>query len=299
MVTAQTEKLVAGIEQARALDPVAQRIAGFWSRALSSDRLRDVLSGRPLGHPLHPAAVLVPAGTLLSATALDLVGGSGARPAARRLIGLGLVTAGPTALAGWSDWLDTEQAERRVGLVHATSNVVGLAAYALSWWQRHQGRSGRLAGLAGASALGVGGWLGGHLAYAQGVGVDTTAFQPGPTEWTDAGPADEVTDALRRVDVAGTALLVTRVDGRPVAIANRCTHRGAPLSDGERDAACVSCPWHGSRFDLSTGAVQRGPATRPQPVYEVRERAGRIEVRRQETHALRLNPDGAAASVGA
>ncbi|HEY3750415.1 MAG TPA: hypothetical protein VGL80_14545 [Pseudonocardiaceae bacterium] len=105
---------------------------------------------------------------MLSATSLDLVGGAAGRPAARRLIGLGLLAAGPTAAAGWSDWLDTEGAERRVGLVHATSNAVGLSAYALSWWQRRRGGGGRAAGLAGAVALGVGGWLGGHLAYALG-----------------------------------------------------------------------------------------------------------------------------------
>jgi hypothetical protein len=46
--------------------------------------------------------------------------------------------------------------------VHATSNAVGLSAYALSWWQRRRGGGGRAAGLAGAVALGVGGWLGGH-----------------------------------------------------------------------------------------------------------------------------------------
>ncbi|WP_041259793.1 Rieske (2Fe-2S) protein [Pseudofrankia inefficax] len=290
MAGPRTERLVEAVEGARVIDPLAERLAGFWSRTLSSERLRDLLSGRQLGHPLHPAAVLVPAGTLLSATALDLVGGPDARRGARRLVGLGLLAAGPAALAGWSDWLDTQEAERRVGVVHAASNAVGLSAYALSWWQRRQGRSGRLAGLAGAGVLGVGGWLGGHLAYAQGVGVDTTAFQAGPTEWTDAGSAADVTDVPRRVDVGGVPLLVTRLEGRIVVLADRCTHRGGSLSEGKRDGDCVVCPWHGSRFALGTGAVRRGPATRPQPRYEVRARDGRLQVRRREERALRVNP---------
>jgi nitrite reductase/ring-hydroxylating ferredoxin subunit len=235
---------------------------------------------------------MVSGGALMSATLLDLLASDEASPAARRLVSLGLITAAPTALAGWSDWIDTEQAEQRVGLVHAISNITGLSAYALSWWQRRNGGSGRYAGLGGAAALSVGGWLGGHLAYAQGVGVDTTAFQSGPAEWTDVAVADEITDEPVSVEVSGVAVLLTRVHGRLVAIADRCTHRGGPLSDGERRGDCVVCPWHASEFDLTTGEVRRGPATRPQPRYEVRERGGRVEIRRHEPRSLAANPTG-------
>ncbi|MBL7519474.1 non-heme iron oxygenase ferredoxin subunit [Frankia sp. CNm7] len=318
-----SERVVERLEQGRELDPIAGRLASFWSVALRSERLRDLLSGRPLGHPLHPAAVIVPAGTLLSATLLDVTGGPGTRPAARRgggggrgwpppapggaapggggpgppprrRIGGGLLAAAPAAAAGWADWLDTEGAERRVGIVHATANLVGVMSYAASWWQRRRGGSGLAAGLAGATALGVGGWLGGHLAYALGVGVDTTAFQRGPADWTDALAASEVTAVPRAVDVDGAPVLLTRVNGRIVAIGNRCTHRGGPLADGERDGDRVTCPWHGSRFELASGEAVLGPATRPQPVYEVREIDGRVEIRRLEARALRANPVGPA-----
>jgi len=285
-----SERVLDQLERQRELDPIAERVAGFWSARLRSPRVRDVLSGRPLGHPLHPAAVIVPAGTLLSATLLDLTSGARLRPAARRLVGVGLLSAAPAALAGWSDWLDTAGAERRVGLVHATSNIVGIACYTASWWARVRGRRGVLAGLAGATALGVGGWLGGHLAYAQGVGVDTTAFQHGPADWTDVLAATDVGTTPRRVDVDGVSVLLARVDGRIVALGNRCTHRGGPLDEGERDGDCVTCPWHGSRFALATGEVIHGPATRPQPVYAVREVDGRVQLRRSEVRSLRANP---------
>jgi nitrite reductase/ring-hydroxylating ferredoxin subunit len=285
-----TEKVLNGIERAEVLDSWAEKASAVWSKLLAPPKVRDLLSGRQLGHPLHPAAVLIPAGSLLSATSLDALHDPALEPAARRLVGLGLLASVPTVLAGWSDWLDTEQAERRVGLVHATSNALGLAAYGVSWWQRRGGNSGRLAGYAGALALGAGGWLGGHLAYAQGVGVDTTAFQSGPTKWTAAGTADDITEELSQVDVDGVAILLTRVDGRIVALEDRCTHRGAPLSDGERVGGCVVCPWHASRFDLTTGSVEQGPASRPQPSYQVRERAGQVEIRRAEHRALRTNP---------
>jgi nitrite reductase/ring-hydroxylating ferredoxin subunit len=57
-----------------------------------------------------------------------------------------------------------------------------------------------------------------------------------------------------------------------------------PLADGEvtvvDEEPCVVCPWHGSTYRLSDGAVRRGPATMPQPVLAVRVVDGRVEARR-------------------
>jgi nitrite reductase/ring-hydroxylating ferredoxin subunit/uncharacterized membrane protein len=284
------EGLVDGIEHAHQLDGAVRLLRSAWSKVLGRPKIRDVLSGRPLGHPLHPIVVQVAAGLLASSTVLDLFGDEDGEAAAN-LLSLGLCAAVPAAAAGWADWIDTEGAESRVGLVHASANAVAIAAYLLSWQRRRGGRSGRAAGLAGATAMTVGGYLGGHLAFAQGVGVDTTAFEAMPGDWTAVGRASDVTAALRQVRVDGFSVLLTRVGAQIVAIADRCTHRGAPLSDGNRDEKdCVACPWHGSRFDLRTGHVTQGPATRPQPAFEVRERDGDVEIRRQEVRALRVNP---------
>ena len=83
--------------------------------------------------------------------------------------------------------------------------------------------------------------------------------------------------------------MVARTDSAIRVLANRCSHRGAPLSDGQVDDGCVTCPWHASQFDLTSGAVRRGPATVPQPTYQVREAAGGLEVRRHELRSLRTN----------
>lgn len=56
-------------------------------------------------------------------------------------------------------------------------------------------------------------------------------------------------------------------------------HLGGPLDEGKRDGDIVTCPWHGSRFDLCTGEVRGGPAVYPQPRYETRVRAGKVEIR--------------------
>jgi nitrite reductase/ring-hydroxylating ferredoxin subunit/uncharacterized membrane protein len=289
-VTRAIDDVLDSVEAAEGLDRLAAPAAAFWSKVLRPGAVRHVLSGTPIGHPLHPAIVLLPAGALLSATVCDA---ARQEDAAQLLTAVGVASSVPAILAGWSDWLDTEQAEKRVGLVHATSNAVGVTAHLLAWAQRRSGRRGLGASVAGSLALGLGGWLGGHLAYAQGVGVDTTAFDSGPTEWTDIAASDDVTTALTQVDVGGFPLLVTRVAGKAVAIADRCTHRGGPLSDGERVGDCVVCPWHDSEFELSDGTVRRGPATRPQPVLDVRVEAGRVHVRRSdEPRTLRTNPIG-------
>ncbi len=119
--------------------------------------------------------------------------GRGQRKAARRLVGVGVLTAIPAVASGLSDWTDTEGPAQRVGLVHASLNATAVACYTVSWWAR---RRGGLAGqgwsLAGATVATGAGWLGGHLAFSLGVGVDAGAFDqsqkhsrpegPGPTE---------------------------------------------------------------------------------------------------------------------
>ena len=79
--------------------------------------------------------------------------------------------------------------------------------------------------------------------------------------------------------VDGVPVLLVREGGEIHALANRCTHRGGPLHEGEVGEGRVTCPWHGSEFDLRTGSVERGPASSPQPAYEARTRDGAVEVR--------------------
>jgi nitrite reductase/ring-hydroxylating ferredoxin subunit len=65
------------------------------------------------------------------------------------------------------------------------------------------------------------------------------------------------------------------------ALSNSCSHRGGPLNEGEMQDGTVVCPWHSSVFDLRDGALIHGPAAYPQPAWDTRVRAGRIEVRRR------------------
>lgn len=286
------DRSVVALGRTKALDPLATVLEALADRTVTPPLLRDALSGTWLGHPLHPLLVAVPIGSWVGASVLDVLGRRNDRLAARRLVGLGLVAAFPTALAGLSDWRYTAGPERRIGAAHALANYASLALYGASWCARRSGgdRAGATLALLGSGTLAAGGYLGGHLSYAHGVGVDTTAFQAPPDEWTPVADEGEVGgDALERVEAGGVAVLLAQVDGSLVAYGDRCSHRGGPLSEGRREDDCVRCPWHDSRFDLRDGSVTGGPATRPQPRYEVRTEGGRIEIRAGEQSALRSN----------
>ncbi|MCA1657638.1 MAG: Rieske 2Fe-2S domain-containing protein, partial [Actinobacteria bacterium] len=244
------------------------------AKAVPPGRFKDLLSGTWLGHTLHPLLTDLPIGFWTSAWMLDLVGGKASARAARKLVGLGILSALPTALTGASDWSDTTGRERRVGLVHGVANTVALTAFVASYLNRRAGHRARgiAWGWIGAGAATVGGHLGGHLIAALGVGVNTTAFETGPADWVDVGATADAAEAVPHVvDVGRVPVLIVRDDGRLRALDDRCTHRGGPLHEGPVEGGCVTCPWHGSAFRLDDGEVERGPATLPQPRYEVRD----------------------------
>jgi nitrite reductase (NADH) small subunit/3-phenylpropionate/trans-cinnamate dioxygenase ferredoxin subunit len=82
----------------------------------------------------------------------------------------------------------------------------------------------------------------------------------------DVGPGE-----VKQIELAnGTQICLANVDGTFYAIGGECTHTGGPLGEAELDGTIVECPWHGSRFDVTSGAVVGPPARTPEPTYEVR-----------------------------
>src|SRR3989442_15952978 len=83
---------------------------------------------------------------------------------------------------------------------------------------------------------------------------------------------DELEDQQAKlVEVEGQKIALFRVGEAFHALSDTCTHRGGPLSEGTVEGAEVTCPWHGARFDIKTGAVMGPPAGR-----EVRSYPGRV-----------------------
>jgi uncharacterized membrane protein len=170
----QLESALKRLEEADALDEPAGKLAEVVAAATRPKVVKDALSGSWLGHPLHPALVPAPIGLWGGALLFDFIATRRARWAADVLVAAGIASALPTAAAGLSDWADTKGGARRVGLVHATCNSAGLLCYSASLVARLLG--GRKAGvglaLAGATVMTAGAYLGGHMAYVQGVKVE-------------------------------------------------------------------------------------------------------------------------------
>ena len=84
---------------------------------------------------------------------------------------------------------------------------------------------------------------------------------------------------VKMVQVEGREVLLANVDGECYAIGNVCTHEEGPLDQGRLEEYEVECPWHGSRFNIRTGQVMLGPASIPEPVYEVKLEGTNILIR--------------------
>ncbi len=279
------EAVTAWIEGSTPLDAIAEPLQRAIRAAVPQQtKAKDLLSGTWLGHPLHPPLTDVVIGAWSGALLLDLLGGERAGQASERLLAVGILAAVPTAAAGASDWAELLGASRRVGIVHAAGNSTALVLHGLSLAQRRRGRRGRGIAL---SAIGYGiaafsAWLGGHLSFRRGVGVDQTAFEDTPSEWTAVLDQAELAEGeLVGARANGTGIVLVRRGDRIHALAARCSHRGCSLSEGQLNAdATITCPCHGSTFRLD-GSIVTGPATAPQPRLQVRTSAGRIEVRRE------------------
>jgi nitrite reductase/ring-hydroxylating ferredoxin subunit/uncharacterized membrane protein len=278
-------QMLTKLEQARALDPVSDKLQTAVQAATKPQGVRDFLHGTWLGHPLHPVLVQAPVGAFISAAVLDLI--PGGRRAATTLIGFGTAAALPAMAAGLMDWSSMTKDRQRVGLVHAAANTVALGLYVGSLAARFSGRPirGKALAFAGLSVAGGSAYLGGHLSYAQGGGMSHAApdVVRVPEEWTSVGALTELPDGKPTVRTLGDVpVLLYRMGDEVTALLERCTHETGPLGEGDvigsGREACVVCPWHGSTFRLRDGAAVHGPAANDQPVLRSRVVGGVVEV---------------------
>jgi nitrite reductase/ring-hydroxylating ferredoxin subunit/uncharacterized membrane protein len=242
--------------------------------------LKDALYGTWLGHPLHPAVTDVPVGCWTSSLILDI---AGMEKGADITLKVGTIGALGAALTGVAQWHDVQNLEepRRLGTLHAMLNITATTLYVASWILRSRGArpAGIALSLTGYGLASVSAMLGADLSYRLGIGVSRVAFNEPSPEWRDALPLDDLADgALTRVEVEGEAIVLLREGASIVAASATCTHVGGPLDEGERNGTCVTCPWHGSEFDLSDGRVIHGPATSPLHAYKTRVENGTVQV---------------------
>jgi 3-phenylpropionate/trans-cinnamate dioxygenase ferredoxin component len=97
--------------------------------------------------------------------------------------------------------------------------------------------------------------------------------------WFRAASLDEIAPGGRlSVEVDDTAALLLRDGDRYFCIEDSCTHDGQPLTDGEYSHGCITCPRHGAKFDVATGAARCMPATEPIKTYPVEVRTDGVYV---------------------
>ncbi len=266
-------------------DPLTTAVHSAFERAGDAGRVaKNALHGTWLGHPLHPVLTDVPVGAWTTALVLDVAegvtGDAGYGRAATVAIGFGLAGALGSAISGLTDWSETYGDAKRIGLAHGLINLAATTLYAASFAFRQNGdkTAGQSCSLAGLVAATVGAYLGGGLVYRQRIGV-THADDSAPEKPTRVLSSNELPEgAKRKVDAAGTAVMVARSGGRACALAEHCSHLGGPLSEGELKDGTIVCPWHASQFRLDDGEIVNGPATHPQPAYQTFEHDGSIEV---------------------
>src|SRR6266566_3079686 len=207
------------IDQQRWLEPVAdflqKIVAGSYKLLGNPGRsLKTFMHGTWLGHPLHPVLTDIPIGAWTIAILFDLSylieRSHGWVSAADVTIFIGLLGAIASAVAGYTDWSDTVDRERRVGVAHGLLNTVVILLYLVSFILRV---------------------LGGDLVFGIGTGVNHHAWQEVPTKFTKVLLEGQLTDGMLVKAMAGdTPILLYKKGDTVCAISETCSHAGGPLS---------------------------------------------------------------------
>lgn len=203
----------------------------------------------------------------------------------RYLVPAGVVAGLLAAVPGIIDYrtrVPPESSAKSRAAKHGLINTAALVLFTAGWMLGRRSRRTAVP-LAlqtlGAAAISFGGWLGGTLVFRNQIGVDHRYANAGKwqEETREHGRNRALTSAaaplgvnqMKLVHAGDERIVVARTEQGHAAFADRCTHRGGPLSDGVLICGTVQCPWHGSQFDVRTGEVKCGPAEKKIRTYEM------------------------------
>jgi nitrite reductase/ring-hydroxylating ferredoxin subunit/uncharacterized membrane protein len=253
-------------------------------------------------HPLHPILIVFPAAFTIGALVADVIGRLGDWPtvwASGAYMSVAAVATGLLAgVPGIIDYLSIippDSSGKQRATMHMVINVSALVAFAIGfvfrdWHTLQPGPATIVPELLGVGLVCYGGWLGGTLVYRNQIGVDHRYAGAGKwkEETKEAHADDQVVVAtadelkvnqMKLLHVGDRRIVLARTDGGYCAFGDRCTHRGGSLADGVLACNTVTCPWHGSQFDVITGHVVSGPAEQSIRAYPVEELNGEIRLR--------------------
>ena len=87
--------------------------------------------------------------------------------------------------------------------------------------------------------------------------------------------------SLKKVTVGAEEVVIGNIGGQLYAIADKCTHRGGPLNEGELEGTTVTCPWHGGQFNLTNGKVMQPPPMTDAAPYVVKIEASTVFLKKK------------------
>jgi len=269
-----------------AADPIAKAIHTLFPGD-AGRAIKNALHGTWFGHPLHPALIAIPLGAWTAAAVLDALDALSDRAELRAgadlAVAVGIAGALGAAVTGATDWSETDGRGKTIGLLHGLLNVAATALYATSFFMRKRQRPKAVAlSMLGFAISSASGYLGGHLVFGEQIGVDHTATPNAsqPERFRDVIEAASLKENKpARVTAGETAIVLVKRGERIFALSATCPHLGGPLDEGKLVGDAIECPWHGSELALEDGHVVNGPTTFPARCYEVRVRAGKVQVR--------------------
>jgi len=252
--------------------------------------VHNFLNGTWLGHPLHALLTDVPIGAFTLTIILDV---ANQRAAADITLVFGILAMLGAALAGFADYADTDGLARQRATVHSVLMIVALVIYVVSALIRWGDPADRTVAIATSVIayliLASAAFIGGDVVYALGNMVDRHAWRSRGTKWAAVDAPAQIPDGVpTKAKMGAQTLLLVRQGETMFALHETCAHAGGPLSEGQIVNGCIECPWHGSRFELTTGHLRQGPSVYDQPRYEIRRtEAGGWEGRRAPVGAPR------------
>ena len=248
-------------------------------------------------HPIHPILVSLPIAFFIGAFVFDLLslitGNHSFWQTGYYSAIAGIIGAILAAVPGAIDYFFTvppKSSAKKRATKHALINVVNLVLFIVIVFYRQKENANTsiviIAEAIGVILLSIAGWMGGTLVHRNQIGIDHRYAEAG--KWKEAyfdtndqkiqvADAKELKlNAMKLVHVNKQRIVIGRTEKGYIAFSDHCTHRGGSLADGTLICGTVQCPWHGSQFDVESGAVKAGPAKEKIITYRLEEKEGKI-----------------------
>jgi uncharacterized membrane protein/nitrite reductase/ring-hydroxylating ferredoxin subunit len=248
-------------------------------------------------HPIHPILVAFPIAFFIGTVIFDILSQIRENESFWNTGGYltiaGIAGAILAAIAGIVDYVHTippESSAKKRATKHGLINTTVLIFFCVALYLRQKEDFNKTL-IIGLEVLGVvlmtfAGWMGGTLVHRNQIGVDIRYADAG--KWKElqvdnSSGEIEVADIdelkpnqMKLIHAPNKRIVLGRTEEGYVAFEDRCSHKGGSLAGGAMICGTVQCPWHGSQFNLKTGAIKAGPGKDSINIYPVFERGSKV-----------------------